>query len=209
MATLDVLTLVEAKEAINAAATTEHDDELPQWITAVSLRLDKLVGPVVRRQVTDEKHDGGRPEVFLRRFPVYAVTSVVEYTGTTPVTLVEQTTAVQTVDGYVTEDFSADAAYLSNCLTRRRSGRDAAFAAGRRNVVVSYEAGRFASTSTVDERFKQAARTMLMYWWRSQQTSTAQSGDYDVPTINFPKFAIPNAVRELMGDDVQELPPEH
>lgn len=209
MATLDVLTLEEAKDAINAANTTEHDTELPAWIAGVSKRLDKLTGPVVRRGVVDEKHDGGLSVIFLDLFPVYSVTSVVEYAGTVPVTLTEETNAVKPADAYALDTFSADPALKSNCVTRRRSNADGVFAVGRRNVVVSYEAGRFGTTATVDERFKMAARITLMYWWRSQQTSTAPVGDYDVPTINFPKFAVPNAVREMLCDDIQALPPEH
>jgi len=83
VATLDVLTLTEAKEALNLTATQQYDaTELPAWITGVSARLDELVGPVVRRTITGETHDGGGHVIRLRYYPVTAVTSVTEYDGT-------------------------------------------------------------------------------------------------------------------------------
>lgn len=204
MATLDVLTLAEAKQALNLTGTTAHDTELPGWITAASLRLDKLVGPVVRRPVTAERHDGGGAAIFLRHHPNYSITSVSEYDGTTPSVLTVETNAAQPMAGYVVDEYSADASLLSNIVRRRSSGGNARFPQGRRNVIVDYVAGRFADTASCDERAKSAVRIMMLNFWRSQQDSTGQSGEFDVPQSAFPTFAVPRAVRDMYDGEIQD-----
>lgn len=204
MATLDVLTLSEAKLALNLTGTTAHDVELAGFITASSLRLDELVGPVVRRHITDETHDGGAPSVFLRWWPVASVATVTEYSGTTATVLTPESPGSQPADAYLTEPYSADPTLKGPQLHRRSSGTDARFADGRGNVTVTYTAGRAVDTAAVDHRFKLAASLILINLWRSQQDSSGGMGEFDVPNQIFPRFAVPNAVRELMHGEVQE-----
>lgn len=205
--TLDVLTLAEGKAAAKLSGTVVYDATLlPAWITGISLRLDKLVGPIVQRTVTAEKHSGGRKRIFLHHHPITSISSVVEYSGTVGLTLAEETNATKP-DGYIVEDYSANPTYLSNIVRRRIGGWDAVFAAGRRNVETSYVAGRFATTAAVDERFKRAASLTLINLWRSHQESTGQVGEFDVPFANFPTFAIPKAVRELFPGEIQDPTP--
>ncbi|SDZ55188.1 hypothetical protein SAMN05216215_10977 [Saccharopolyspora shandongensis] len=204
MATLDVLTLDDAKAALNVNATNVDDVELASWVTAVSQRLDKLVGPVVKRAITDETHDGGHHEVFLEHYPVRSITAMTEYDGITAVALAAETNASRPADGYLPDRYRPDRALLSSRIRRRRAGADAMFAAGRSNVVVSYEAGRFDSTETVGDRYKAAARFLLINLWRSQEDSVGQSAEFDVPMLSFPAFAIPRVVREMLAGEVQE-----
>lgn len=204
MATLDVVSLTEAKQALQLTGTTAHDTVLAAWITGVSLRLDRLVGPVVRRTVTAEPHDGGANRVHLRYHPNTSVTSVTEYDGTTGTVLTAETNALKPDDAYKALAYSADAAYRSNILVRRGGNADAVFAAGLENVEVTYVAGRFADTASVDERFKRGTALMLKNLWRSQVDGVGQVGEYDVPAVNFPAFAVPRAVRELFDGEIQD-----
>ncbi|MCP3805377.1 hypothetical protein NLX83_39535 [Allokutzneria sp. A3M-2-11 16] len=204
MATLDVLTLSEAKLALNLTGTGAHDVELAGFITASSLRLDELVGPVVRRQISAETHDGGAGQVFVRFFPVSLVASVTEYSGTTATVLTAETPGTQPADAYLTEPYSADVTLKGPALHRRSSGADARFPVGRGNVVITYTAGRAVDTAAVDQRFKLAASLILINLWRSQQDSSGGMGEFDIPNQIFPRFAVPNAVRELMHGEVQE-----
>lgn len=204
MATLDVLTLTEAKQTLSLTGTTAFDAELAGWITAVSQRLDRLVGPIVVRTVTDEAHDGGHHEVFLEYYPVSVVTSVVEYDGTTATTLTAETNEVKPADGYLSERYKPNPVLQSKRIRRRSTGTDDAFPVGRLNVVVSYSAGRFADTASVEDRYKTAAKFMLQNFWRSRQDSVRGQDEFDVPMASFPGFAIPRAVRELFPDEVQE-----
>lgn len=204
MATLDVLSLAEAKLALNLSGTTAHDAELPGWITAVSLRLDKLIGPVVRRTVTAEKHDGGNRRIFLRYHPNTSITSITEYAGTVATVLTAETNASKPTDAYLAEDYEPDPALLSSIVWRRSGDADATFPRGRKNIEVTYVAGRFADTASCDERAKKAAALMLINLWRSQQDSTGTVGEFDVPQNNFPTFTVPRAVREMYDGEIQD-----
>ncbi|MEV5538480.1 hypothetical protein AB0L13_16615 [Saccharopolyspora shandongensis] len=204
MAALDVISLDEAKQAVNVTGTTEHDTELALWITAVSQRLDELVGPVVVRTITGEAHDGGRCLVMLAHYPVTSITSVSEYDSGTQVPLTAETLTTRPAAGYLADRYEPNPALLSRFVRRRSNGADAEFAAGRGNVVVSYSAGRFADTASVDPRFKAAANLMLINLWRSQQSSVGSVGEFDTPMSNFPTFAVPRAVREMLARELQE-----
>lgn len=190
---LDVITLAEAKRAVNiAAANTDHDTEISSYVTAVSLAMDKIFGPIVQRQVT-ESHDGGSGMVFFRKRPVASLVSVVERSGSTATTLAAEDFQAPTGDDY---QFDAGVGILS----RRSGGWDSRFAGGSQNVLVTYVAGRFRSTATVDARFKQGAAIMFSHLWRPEQGlatgSFAQEGGPMLPT-----FAVPRAVLQLLDDE--------
>lgn len=197
---LDVITLAEAKSALNIGTTiSKHDAELEGWITAVSNRLDRLVGPVVKRTITAELHDGGTGVVFTRFHPVDSVTSVTEYEDGIGTTLTAETTLTAPQDGYLLR--------YGRSIRRRSLGADATFPCGRSNVSVTYSAGRFTATADVTYRYRKAAGLILANLWRSQQESRSQYDEFSVAQQNFPRFTIPNAVRDMLHGEVQE--PRH
>lgn len=207
--TLDVLTLSEGHKAINLSdATTEHDAELASFITAVSRILDKECGPVVQRTVTDELLDGGRREVNLRLWPVSSITSVTEYSSGTSVALTAETVTSLPSSGYATDSYGSEPALLSGRLIRRSNGSDTPFPAGRRNVKVTYVAGRYATTATVDARFKTCAASILRRLWKRESGTWAQSSaffegvDAQVSDVGFFKVAKP-IIDEMLHDEVQ------
>ena len=204
MATLDVITLAEGKSALNLTGTTAHDAELPGWITAVSKRLDRLIGPVVRRTITERRDGGGDHRIYLAKHPITSITSVTEYAGTVATVLTEETNAAKPADAYLVDTYEADPTLLSNVLRRRSGGVDVSFAVGARNIEVTYVAGRFATTASCDEDAKKAAGLMLLNLWRSQEDSTGQVGEFDVPQSNFPAFAVPRAVRQMFDGEIQD-----
>lgn len=201
MAVNDLLTPAEAREAVSLKPTdTAHDDELQRWITGISTRIDKLCGPVVIRTVTNETHDGGTRTIWLRDTPVSSITSVVEYVHTTATTLTAETNASKPADGYlpILEGHRAK-------LLRRNAGADATFASGRQNVVVTYEAGRAASTSAVDALFKTAASSILRRLWAREAPSWARVGggfDDDLTTgVGFFK-AVDPMITEFLSHEL-------
>lgn len=212
MATLDVLTLDEAKKALNLTGSgTKHDLELPGFITAASKRLDNLIGPVVQRVVVGELHDGGAENIYLRFYPVVSVQTVTEFkVGEAGAVLPAETNASRPDEAYQTHPYFMGGGLLSGKLTRRSSGgvfpscRRARWERGSRNVEVSYTAGRFDVTANVDPLYKQGAALILQNMWRSQQDSTGGVGQFDVPQSSFPRFAVPRAVTELFVDEIQQ-----
>lgn len=205
MATNDLLTLAEAKTALNLeASATTHDTELALWITAVSTRIDKLCAPVVIRTVTDETHDGGRSCIRLRKAPVSeasatTVTSVSEYDQTTLTALTAETNGSKPAQAFAFDQ-------VLGLLYRRSSGSDASFVSGRGNVLVTYQAGRYSATATVDALFKLAAGAILRRLWQREQGAWATGGDPFVESTGSGFFnAVDPMVKELLGDEL--LPP--
>jgi hypothetical protein len=173
VADLDVLTPDEAYQAINVkSSSVGHDEDVLRAITAVSLRLDEMCGPVVVRTITDEPHTGGRSVIFLRTAPVASVTTVKEYAGTTLTTLTAESVTSQTANQYW---FESD----TGILYRRSGGCDCRFATGRGNVLVTYEPGRFATTEDVDGRFKEAASLILNDWYQASASWWEKNSSFD------------------------------
>lgn len=199
MAVLDVLTVVESRLAVGKETTdTEDAVRLAQMTTSVSLSLDKGAGPVVRRDIVGELHDGGAAGLQLTRWPVTSITTVTELSGTTATVLARETFAA--AGGYLAEPYQPDPTLFNGRLLRRSARSDSAWACGRQNVEVSYVAGRYADTAAVDALFKEAASIWLQYLWRTQEPSTGEAGEFEVPAVAWPKFAVPNAVQQLLAD---------
>lgn len=203
MATLDILSLPEAKAALNLTGVTVHDAEIAPWVTATSLLLDRKIGPVVRRTITDEVLDGGRNFARTRLYPVTSFTTVTEYSGLTATVLTVETNLSHPASAYRPERYSSDPTLYSGRIYRRATGSSTWYPTGSGNVVVTYVAGRYADTATVDERFKAAARLTLQNLWNSQRPNLAQVGEFEIPQSNWPKFSVPNAVREMLADEWQ------
>lgn len=208
MAANDLLTIDEARRAGPGEGIVAHDEDLQIIVTGISTRIDKLCGPVVHREIVDERHDGGDVRIWLDHPPAHAVTSVTEWAGGVATVLDPESDATRPVDGFL-----LDHTHLMSYVWRRRSGADARFAAGRRNVVVTYTAGRFATTATVDERFKMAAQSIIRRVWKRESEAWAQTPDFfssvDDPAgqDRFRGFfrAVKPMVDELLADEL--LPP--
>lgn len=200
MGALDLLTLAEAKRAINVPASwAVHEDELALFVAGVSGRIDDMCGPVVVREVV-EWHDGGESSIWLRQPPVASVTSVTEYDSTTATVLDPEDEATVPADGYLAE---LDGHFA--VVRRRSGGSDLRFGSGRRRVKVAYSAGRFATTSAVDAKFKLAAGAILRRMWQREAGSWARGGDPfagDESVVGFFR-AVDPMVAELLADELR------
>jgi len=200
---IDVLTLAEGKAALRKHVASLDEATLASWITAASEMLDDLIGPVVCRTVVEHLTGRGETTLFLRYHPNTSVTSVVEYSGSTPYELVAETNGNPS-DGYVAEPYEYDPRFLGCELHRRVGGLDASWARGRNNVEVTYVAGRFADTASVRPKHKRAVGLILLNAWRSMEDTTATQGEFDIPFASFPTFAMPKAVRQMFPDEIQD-----
>lgn len=201
MADKDLLTLDEARTAVNLADNGQ-DTQLQLFLTGLSSRVDKLCGPVVSRAVSDELHDGGKPRIWFDFTPVFTVSTITEYRHTTATVLSAESNVSKPADGYLLDN--AGVVYYA---WRRSGGADTTFPTGRRNIAVTYNAGRYADTGSVDEQFKVAAAAILRRVWKREQAIWAQrpgwSADLDnpAPTMGFFKAFDP-MIRELLADQL-------
>ena len=86
----------------------------------------------------------------------------------------------------------------------RRSGKtDYSFPTGRANIVVTYVAGRYSSTLTVDDRFKRAAFITLAHLWRREQGMGTVTFGPDGAPITGATYALPNAGAAFIQDDLR------
>ena len=167
MAVTDILTETEALEAINATDAGSNLADLRRAVSAVSQAIDAACGPVVAREVT-EVHVGGVSRIWPYQPPVLSVTTLTEFDGTTSTVLTDET-PFGTVGG--STGFVVGAGWLE-----RRSGGAAYRFAGQVQVV--YQAGRFATTAEVGERWKYAAGAILQRLWKREGSAWAYSPDF-------------------------------
>lgn len=200
--TLDVLTLDEGKRALNIPlADTSFDTEVASYITAVSQRLDDLTGPIVKRTVTDEVHDGGLGFILPVHTPVLSVTSVAQYTSGTATTLTAETVGASTTTNYLLIGGGSH----ESVILRRSSWSDSVFAPGRSNVLITYVAGRFENTASVSPKFKQGAAKMLSLLWKGDQgAGTVTFGaPVEAEGLGIIGFAVPRAVTDLLAEELR------
>lgn len=199
---LDVLTLYEAKEELGIGLSdTSKDGVLARKITAVSQRLDQACGPIVQRTVTGEVLEGGGHEAWVKFGPVFSWTTVAEYSGTVAQVLDPEDYDTQPAYGYVAQRGGTPTSVYSGRLSRRSAGGSLVFPVGPEAVRVTYVAGRYVDTAGVDALFKEAAAVMLQNAWRPQEAAVQSLGEFDVPAQNFPRFGIPNYVRDMLAEE--------
>jgi hypothetical protein len=195
MATEDLLTAAEARRFVNLGTLdTTRGTLLAQYVTAASRALAKACGTIIYGTVTGELQSGGRSNVWTDRHPVAQVVQVVEYDSTTAATLTAETNTTKPDQAYIVD-------LASGKITRRSGNATGIFPVGIDNVSITYVAGRFASTSAVDDRWKTACGLVLKNMWRAQEFGTGTVDEFDVPQASFPRFTIPNSVKELLGDE--------
>ena len=193
MATLPdiaLLTRTEAYEAINdpvsgSAVAADRDSEMFLWVAAVSRRIDELCGPVVARQVV-ERHHGGSDVLRLRTLPVLSVTEV-------------------TVDGGVVDPSVYDLDDDNRFVPKLE--HVTVWPSGRRNVTVTFQAGRAADTDSVDSLFKLAAANVLNGLWAKYGGAWASGSDPFAEAGAGPQFfdELTHNVKRWLADEM--LPP--
>lgn len=187
-----LFTLEAGKRALGwtPSRATSRDDQVRDYIAAVTPIIEDIVGPIIPRTV-DEWLDGGRDALLLTTIPVLAITSLTEWTGTTGYPLTEQPFNVSTVyDGY---GYTLNKA--TGMLLRTNGGFSGRFAYGRGNVHAVYVAGLSAVPPNVLLAAKEQFRFLYQY---GQQAQHPNLGDDDSAVEYTPSgFAVPRRVIEL------------
>lgn len=198
----DLLTIPDALKVVRrSASNTEHAARVEAYVSAISLRLDELVGPIVQRTITGEQHQGGCRTVRLRRRPVASISAVATWTAGASTAVTAE--SLNTEGGYLAEPWAEDPTFLSGVLTKRSGWSNSWWDTGS-TVVVTYVAGRFEDTEAVKgSRFWQAAALTLKSLWRAEEATTVVVDEYDLPATAIPGFLIPTAARDLLADQIQ------
>lgn len=162
-AAADIVQLVDAKAFLNISVDT-YDDELGRFVSAASQAIVNRVGQVSGSPTVDEWHDGGTTRIVLRnRGPVQSVTNVTESWGTIDYTLAEvvlDSASQATAFGY-TVDLD------TGVLVRRSNGIAVQFAAGVRNIHITFVAGY----TTPPADLAQACLLLISHLWETQRGS--------------------------------------
>ncbi|MEU6344481.1 head-tail connector protein [Streptomyces sp. NPDC046977] len=177
-----LLTLDEAKAQLDID-TTASDTELEAYIEALTAVIERHIGPVEAREVS-EVVEGRGPVLCLSTIPVLSLTSA------TPLLAGGEALNVG--------DLVVD---LPRGLVRRRSG--GSFAGGLWTLV--YQVGRGEVLPTINL----AARILLQHLWRTQYGAARGGGSADDFSVNEPipgfGYAVPNRVLQLL--EPYKLPP--
>lgn len=194
MATDDLLTAAEARRFVGlGTADLTRGTLLAQYVTLASRALVTRVGTIIYGTVT-ELQSGGGPHVYLAHHPVKQINQVVEYDNTTASTLTAESNSSKSATGYVVN-------LTNGRVTRRNDNSTANFPTGIDNVSITYVAGRYAATADVDDRYKTACGLILKNAWRAQEMNMGSVDEFDVPQAAFPRFGIPNAVKDILADE--------
>ena len=180
-----ILSLAEAKTHLgaNPATWTADDDELRNFLQAVTEVVESKVGPCVRRTVTQRAGGGGgyATTLALTQYPILTVTSVTSvwtggptWTGTQLIT--------DTDAGTITVQLGS-----------------MPFWYGPWDVV--YTTGR----AVIPERILHGAKELLRHLWetqRGQLQAGALTGGEPFTSSTGQAFSIPNRVLEMLADDM-------
>ena len=197
----DLLSLDDALAAVRLSPShTQHVPRIQGYVSAVSAAVDELVGPVVQRTITGERHEGGRSEIRLRRTPVASVTTVKVWVRGVSTTLTAET--LSAAGNYYAEPSEDDPTLLCGELYRRSLWSSILWECG--TVEVTYVAGRYENTAAVvGTRFHTAAVLALQNLWQGVADSVAVLNEFEQPVTAFPAVVLPRAVRDLLWDQVQ------
>lgn len=185
MAATDIIDLAAAKKQLNIPVEeTSDDEELAGYVSGVTRVVERYVGVVIGRSVTDV-FDGGGAVVLLRTLPVLSITSVTDSGATVD------------ASGYRVSK-------PSGVLTRVAGPSPLPFLPGFQSVEVTYQAGQAANIAEVKEELgdvRLAALLILQHMWDTQRPAAA--GPFSQGSDDFdPRYtySIPRRALELLGE---------
>lgn len=191
-----MISLDEAHEAIQLAdAVVTHDEQIARLVTTISRRMDFLCGPIVQRTITDELHQNPDGSLYLRHAPVVSITNVKEWSSGTATALTAETH--EAAGGYY---FDVGA----GTIARRSSWYDTSWSSSY--VTITYVAGRYVDTDSVDARFKGVAQMAFNRLWDRESGAWSRTPDAfeefagATPSRFF--HAVDPVVKELLSDEM-------
>jgi uncharacterized phiE125 gp8 family phage protein len=189
-ASIDIITLAEAKTHLNMGTGTTDDAELGNFITAASTMWVRRVGAVNTAVKTfDEWYDGGHVRVALANAPVVTITKVEEVVTASAI----YTLTLETLQsGGDTGAYGYTVDMDRGLLVRRAAGVAVPFTPGVRNIHVVYTAGY----ATAPEDIKLAVKLLVAHMWETQRGGAKRPGTGADPTP-LTGFMWPHRVEEI------------
>jgi hypothetical protein len=195
-----IISLAQARSSLRIpAGQTVDDEDLRELIAAATVIMEDLCGPIVSR-ACDETHDGGYLTVRLLQAPAISVTSVKESYGAG----YTRTLTAQPLDGATFDAFGYTVDLTDGILTRRMSGIAGPFMNGRRNIHVTYTAGR----SIVRPNLIRATRRLVRFLWQQEMQGQRPNGQApeSMATSTTPSgYLVPNAIKAWCADDLRTV----
>lgn len=191
-----LISLAEARLGLTVpAAAVAKDDDLRTLITECTPIMEDICGPILPA-AKDEWYDGGAGTVRLLYAPIISVTQVQESYGNFTRTLTEQALNGSTFDAY---GYTVDK--VDGILQRRISGKQGIFQPGRRNVHVTYTAGRSVMTANLVLATRRLVRHL---WQQEQQGFRPDFGSPEGTMVSTPGgFLVPRVVVEACGAEAR------
>jgi hypothetical protein len=195
-----IISLAEARASLRLpAGQTVDDEDLRSLIVSATVVMEDLCGPIVSR-ACDETHDGGYLTVRLLQAPIMSVQTVTESYGAG----YNRTLTAQPLDGSTFDTYGYTVDKDDGILERRFSGVAGPFMVGRRNIHVTYTAGR----TVVRPNLIRATRRLVRFMWQQEMQGQRPNGQTpeQVATSTTPSgYLVPNAVKALCADDLRTV----
>jgi len=191
-----IISLAEARAAlVLSPGNTAKDEDLRTYIVAATPVMEDICGPILRTPQV-ETFDGGSDQIELLWAPLISVTSIVESYGSNYVRIL---TLDDIFAGTAVSAFGYTVELKTGLVTRRVTGTASPFPRGRRNIQVSYVAGR----AVIGGNITLGTRRLVKHLWQQDQTWNRPGVPQEEMTTTPSGFAVPRAVVELCAGDVR------
>lgn len=176
-----IISLADARAALNVPASrVVDDDELRGYLTAATIVVEHLIGPVLVETRTATV--SGR---YRQAIPLDGITSVVEVTE----------------NGTVLPATAYDFDEYGDLWRGGRPGAGCWSGAGLRNVVIEYTVG----DAVVPENVRLAAAHLVRHWWQQSAQSYYVGGAIDEVGTYVAGYAVPAYVVDLLKPSMTYL----
>ncbi len=168
MAITEIASLATVKQYLRIPVANTTDDAVltAVFIPAAQVVIERELGYIVAKTITAERHNGGKPAIYLRELPVLYVSNVEEGWGYYAQELDDQ--EVNQAAALSMWAYSLDNA-KEGVVTRRAPGNvNVPFVLGVNNIRVDYVVGRAQMPFNAVLAFCE----LLAHWYRTSQLRT-------------------------------------
>jgi hypothetical protein len=193
-----IISLDDARAGIGMplGGSAVTDADLRVFMGAATPIMEDIVGPIIARPLV-ETYDGGTTQINLLWAPLISVTSIVESWGSS---YVRPITGQDIFAGTALDSYGYSVDLVTGIITRRATGMAIPFAAGKRNIQVTYVAGRAAVSGNV----MLATRILIRYLWSQSRLRSPLVNNPPEPLAYTPRgYAVPIMVVELCADSTR------